>query len=110
MPGLVFHVGASATCPHGGQVSTISANQRVTMNGQAAALASDTFTVAGCGFSTQKGPQPCVAVRWTSPATRVTVNGQPLILQSSAGICQSADQIPAGPPTVTAIQARVSAT
>jgi uncharacterized Zn-binding protein involved in type VI secretion len=111
MPGLVFHVGASATCPHAGQVSTTSTNQRVKLNGQAAATAADTFTVSACPF-TVPGPkaQPCTTVQWTAPATRVTVNGQPVILQSSVSICQSADQIPAGPASVSSIQAKVSAT
>jgi uncharacterized Zn-binding protein involved in type VI secretion len=111
MPGSVFHVGASATCPHSGQVSTTSSNQRVTVGGQAAATSADTFSVSACPF-TVPGPkaQPCVTVQWTTAATRVTVNGQAVILQTSTSVCQSADQIPAGPASVTAVQARVTAT
>jgi hypothetical protein len=47
-------------------------------------------------------------VQWLVPATRVLVNGQPAILQTSTGLCLSVEQIPAGPPTVVAIQTRVT--
>ena len=109
MPGLLFHVGASAICPHGGQVSTISSNTRVMMNGMAVATMSDVSTVAGCAFTVPPGkPQPCVKVQWLTPATRVMVSGQPVILQTSTGLCQSVEQIPQGPHKVIATQTRVS--
>lgn len=109
MPGFLFHFGASATCPHGGQVATISKNTRVMVSGQPVATMSDTYMVAGCAFTVPPGkPQPCVKVQWLVPATRVFVNGQPAILQASTGICQSPEQIPQGPPLVVATQTRVS--
>ncbi len=108
MPGFLFHVGASAICPHAGQVSTISTNTRVLVSGQPVATLADTYPVAGCPFTVPgPKPQPCVKVQWLVPAARVLVNGQPAILQTSTGICQSAEQIPQGPPTVIATQTRV---
>lgn len=107
MPGFLFHVGASAICPHGGQVQVISTNTRVLVNGTPVATMGDTYMVAGCVFTVGPKPQPCVLVRWLVPATRVLINGQPAILQLSTGLCQSAEQIPAGPPTVVATQTRV---
>jgi len=107
MPGFLFHVGAAAICPHGGQVTTISTNTRVLVSNQPVATVSDTFLVAGCVFTVGPKPQPCVKVQWLVPATRVLINGQPAILQDSVGLCQSADQIPAGPPTVITTQPRV---
>lgn len=106
MPGLLFHFGASAQCPHGGQVSVVSSNARVLVSGQPVATLGDTYLVAGCPFTTAR-PQPCVKVQWLVPAARVSVNGQPAILQTSTGLCQSAEQIPQGPPLVTATQTRV---
>ena len=44
------------------------------------------------------------------PGTRVLVGGQPALLQTSTGLCLSAEQIPQGPPTVTVNQSRVIAT
>jgi hypothetical protein len=109
---FLLHVGATINCPHGGQASITSTNQRVKVNGMAVALVNDLTTVAGCAFQVPIGtgtkPQPCVKVQWTVPATRVKVMGQFVLLQSSSGLCQSAEQIPQGPPLVATTQTRVS--
>jgi hypothetical protein len=112
MPGSLVHAGAVAICPHAGHVSVIPTNTRVFLSGQPAATASDTFLVAGCPFTIPPAPkpQPCVSVRWLVPALRVRVNGQPAVLQTSTGICQSAEQVPQGPPSIVAVQPRVSGT
>ena len=111
MPGFLVHVGATAMCPHGGQVTLVTTNTRVMVSGQPAVTLSDMMTIAGCPFQipTPGGPkpQPCVTGRWVAPATRVLINGQPAILQMSTGLCQSAEQIPQGPPTVVQTQVRV---
>lgn len=111
MPGYLLHVGASVNCTHGAAASIVSSNQRVKVGGQAVAVISDTTTVSGCPFQVPIGtgtkPQPCVKIQWTVPATRVKVGNQPVLLQSSTGLCQSADQIPQGPPTVATTQVRV---
>jgi hypothetical protein len=109
MTGLLFHVGATAICPHGGQVTTQSTNFRVFVSGQAVATQSDIFTVTGCAFTLPSGkPQPCVTVKWLVPGIRVLVGSKSVILQNSTGICQSAEQIPQGPPTVIVTQLRVN--
>src|SRR4051812_9105367 len=111
MPGLLYHVSASAICPHGGQVSVISSNARVLVSGMPVATMGYVYPIAGCVFTVPPGkPQPCVKVQWLVPAVRVLVNGQPPILQTSTGLCQSAEQIPQGPPVVIATQTRVVAT
>jgi uncharacterized Zn-binding protein involved in type VI secretion len=108
MPGFVTHVGATVLCTHAGQVSIQSGNTRVKVSGQLVATLNDIYTVAGCPFTVPgPKPQPCVLVRWLVPATRVRVNSQPVILQTSTGICQSAEQIPQGPPNIVVTQTRV---
>ena len=98
-------------CPHGGSVSIISTNVRVTAGGQALATMSDQFMIAGCAFTIPPGkPQPCLKVQWLVPAVRVTIGGQAAILQSSSGLCITAEQIPQGPPTITVAQTRVLGT
>ena len=111
MPGFVFHVGALASCPHpGGQVSVLSTNSRVFVGTQAVATVSDLYPVAGCPFVNPGGvSQPCVTVRWLTPATRVFVNNQPVLLNTSTGLCENALFAPQGAPIVTGTQARVSA-
>ena len=112
MPGsALVAVGASAICPHAGQVSIVSANTRVMLGGQPAATAFDQFLIAGCPFTPPSAPpHPCVSVRWVVPSARVRINGQPAVLQTSTGLCQAADQVPQGPPSVIATQVRVSGT
>jgi uncharacterized Zn-binding protein involved in type VI secretion len=100
-------VGATAICPHAGQVSIVPTNTRVLLGGQPAATVADQFLIVGCAFSTG-GPHPCATVRWLVPSMRVRVNGQPAVLQASTGLCQAPDQVPQGPPTVIATQVRVS--
>ncbi len=108
MPGPLFHVGAVAMCPHGGPMNVISSNTRVLVNGMPVATMADQFLIAGCAFTIPPGkPQPCFRVQWLVPAARVLVNGQPPILQTSPGLCFSADGIPAGPPNVVTVQPRV---
>jgi len=108
MPGFLLHVGATAICPHGGQVSIIPSSVRVLVSGQPVATFADTTLVAGCAFTVPPSkPQPCIKVQWLVPAARVMVNHQPALLQTSTALCQSAEQIPQGPPTVIAGQIRV---
>jgi hypothetical protein len=71
-------------------------------------LLTDVHTVSGCPFQVPipagTKPQPCVTVRWTVGATQTMVNSTPVLLQTSVGICFSAEQIPQGPPTVVNVQ------
>lgn len=104
---LIFHVGGTAICPHGGQVTVIPSQGRAFVGGQPIATLADTYLVAGCAFTVPgPKPQPCVKVQWLVPAARVFIGGSPAILQSSSGLCLSAEQIPQGPPTVLVTQPR----
>lgn len=107
MPGNLMHVSATVACPHGGQATAQPNQSRVTLAGQAAVTTASLYTVSGCSFTVGNKPQPCVTARWTSPSTRVKVNGSPVLLSTPSGICQSAEQIPQGPATVSAVQTKV---
>lgn len=112
--GSLLHVGATVLCSHGGQATPVPTNSRVLVGGQPVTVLPDTYTVAGCPFQIPIGtgtkPQPCVKVQWLVPATRVLVGGQPALLQTSLGMCQSAEQIPQGAPSVAYAQTRVLGT
>ena len=113
MPGAIYHVGATAICPHGGQVNTLSSNARVLVGGMPAATIADTSLVAGCAFQlpgTPPIPSPCLRVQWLVPAVRVQVMGQPVLLQTSPSLCFSPAQLPQGPASVIVNQPRVIAT
>ncbi len=109
MPGPVVQLGALTICPHGGQVNAVTSNTRVLVGGAPAVTQTDTFLVAGCVFAVGPKPQPCVVARWMVVSTRVTVMGQPVVIQGGTGLCFSAEQAPQGPPTVMTAQPRVVA-
>jgi hypothetical protein len=115
MPGFILHTGAVVQCTHGIPSQIPPVQPRVLVSGQPVATMASQIVVAGCPFTIPgPKPQPCVTIRWVMPATRVLVMGQPALVQPGpgvgAGICQSAEQIPNGPPKVTALQPRVFAT
>jgi uncharacterized Zn-binding protein involved in type VI secretion len=111
VPGPLLHVGAVGTCPHSmGQMSIASSNTRVMVSGQPVATMSDIGSIAGCAFTVVQKPQPCVTVKWLAPATRLQVNGSPVLLLPGPHLCLSADQIPAGPPVISVCQSRVIGT
>ena len=108
MPGFLLHVGAVIQCTHAAPVTAITSNTRVLVSGRPVVTIADNFVVAGCPFTVPgPKPQPCVRVQWLVPATRVLINGQPALLQTSTGLCLSPEQIPQGPPIVSATQVRV---
>jgi hypothetical protein len=107
MSGYLIQVGATAMCPHAGQINAVPGSPRVTLGGAPATSMADTFLVAGCPFMMGPVPSPCLKVQWLVPATRVMIGGQPAILQSSTGLCNSPAQIPQGPPNVVVAQLRV---
>jgi len=109
MPGPAVHLGAVTICPHGGQITAITANSRVLVSGVPAVTQTDTYLVAGCVFTIGTKPQPCITARWLAVSTRVTILGQPVVIQGGTGLCFSAEQAPQGPPTVLSTQPRVVA-
>lgn len=118
MPGFLLHVGAVMQCTHMAPATIAPSQPRVLVSGQAVATMASVISVAGCPFQvpTPAGPkpQPCVLVKWMMPSTRVKLSGQPAALiptpGAGPGVCQSIEQIPAGPPTVVTVQTRVIGT
>ena len=111
MPGPVLHPGTTANCPHGGSLQIVAASPRVTVSGMPAAVLTDQGLIAGCAFTLPGGkPQPCVTTRWIAASTRVLASGQPLLINPLVALCLSAEQIPGGPPIISASQTRVIAT
>jgi hypothetical protein len=101
----ILNTASKIQCPHGGTVILSTSNGVVTAGGSPALLVTDQHAVAGCPFTLPAGkPQPCVTVRWLVGATQTKVNGTPILLQSSLGMCFSGEQIPQGPPIVLSTQ------
>ena len=107
MPGFLLHVGATVMCAHGGQAQPTAPNPRVTVLSQPTVAMTAPYTVVGCVLPPPaNGKGPCVTAQWTTGATRVTSNGQPLLLLDSQAICA-----PTGTPLmITVTQTRVTGT
>jgi len=106
MPGFLVHVGAQVLCAHAGQATPTVPNPRVTVSGQPTVLITAPYLVAGCTFPPPPAANgPCVSAQWLVGSTRVTSNGQPLVVQSSQAICA-----PTGTPLMIVLtQTRVTA-
>jgi hypothetical protein len=105
MPGFLLHVGATVMCSHGGQAMPAVPNPQVLVSGQATALLSDPWTVAGCPGIPPAIP-PCVTGQWIVGSTRVTSNGMPLVIDGGQGI-----GVPPSTPLIPVVmQTRVTAT
>ena len=109
MGARVLQLGCTIQCPHGGNAIAVTQNTRVKLGGAPALLASDTFTVVGCSFPPSGPPSPCVTIEWQSPATRLKIGGQPVLLETSVGLCKAATQAVQGPAVVSGVQTRVTA-
>jgi hypothetical protein len=107
MSGLL-NTASTLMCPHGGAVQIISSNTKTQAGGAFAALASDTFVIAGCPFAIGPVPSPCVQVNWVQPALRSTVGGNPALTLASVGLCVAATGAVQGPVTIVAAQPQVT--
>lgn len=112
MPAILA-VGAMITCPHGAPMNLVPSQTRVLVNNVPAFTIADKGPIAGCPFMIPVGPamkpQPCMVNTWMMGSLRVLIGGKPALLQSSVGLCSSAEQIPAGPPIIGPAPPRVEA-
>jgi hypothetical protein len=105
MPGFLLHVGATVLCSHAGQAQPTAPNPRVMVNGTPTVTLAAPYVVAGCALPPPPAANgPCVTAQFVTAATRVTSNGQPLLLLDSQAICA-----PTGTPLIIAVtQTRVT--
>ena len=105
MPGFLLHAGATVTCLHAGPAQPTAPNPRVTVMGMPTVTLAAAYTVAGCTLPAMtSGAPPCASANWITTATRITSNGQPLLLLDSQASC-----VPTGTPLlILATQTRVS--
>jgi hypothetical protein len=105
MPGFLLHLGATVLCSHAGQAQPTAPNPRVMVNGTPTVTLAAPYVVAGCALPPPPAANgPCVTAQFVTAATRVTSNGQPLLLLDSQAICA-----PTGTPLIIAVtQTRVT--
>ncbi|MBA2647577.1 MAG: hypothetical protein H0U81_12345 [Pyrinomonadaceae bacterium] len=107
MPGFLLHLGATVMCSHAGQATPTVVNPRVTVSGQPIVMITSPYVVAGCVLPPPTAANgPCVTAQFVTAATRITSNGQPVLLFDSQAVC-----VPTGTPLlVVAAQTRVTGT
>ncbi len=94
-------------CSHAGQATPTVVNPRVTVSGQPIVMITSPYVVAGCVLPPPTAANgPCVTAQFVTAATRITSNGQPVLLFDSQAVC-----VPTGTPLlVVAAQTRVTGT
>ncbi len=107
MPGFLLHLGATVLCSHAGQATPTVVNPRVTVGGQPIVMITSPYVVAGCVLPPPTAANgPCVIAQFVTAATRITSNGQPVLLLDSQAVC-----VPTGTPLlVVTTQTRVTGT
>jgi hypothetical protein len=106
MPSLLT-ASSSMMCPHGGTVMATPGSTKARA-GDPILRVSDTFTIAGCTFSTPAGPHPCTTVQWQQTAQKVSHGGDLVLNQASVGLCLAADQAPQGTVIISSAAPKVS--
>jgi hypothetical protein len=108
MPGNILTTDSTIQCPHGGKASLMTSNAKTSAGAQAL-LETDKHTVSGCLF-TLPGPKPspCMRIEWSAGASKVTVNGTAVLVESSVGKCLSPEGSPQGVATVVNTQQKAS--
>ena len=108
MPGNNLTVASQIQCPHAGQAVLFTLNTRVLAGAAPVLLESDVHPVVGCPFTVGTKYSPCIRIEWTAGASKVTVNGTPVLVQSSIGKCISPEGAPQGIAIVVNTQMRAS--
>jgi uncharacterized Zn-binding protein involved in type VI secretion len=105
MPGFLLHLGATVMCAHGGQAQPTAPQPSVLVSGQPVVTLGAPYVVAGCAFPPPPAANgPCITGQFVDGATRVFVEGMPVLLLDSQAICA-----PTGTPLIVAVtQVRVS--
>src|SRR5256885_938660 len=88
MPGPILHLDATVLCAHGGQAFPEDSSSRVFVSGKPITTIAVSYTVEGCPLDS-----PCVTAQWTAGATRVTSEGQPVVIMTGMSTC-----VPTGTP------------
>jgi hypothetical protein len=108
MPGNNLTTASQIMCPHAGQAILFTSNTRVLAGGAPVLLETDVHPVVGCPFTIGPKYSPCIRIEWTAGASKATVNGTPVLVQSSIGKCISPEGAPQGVAVVANTQMSAS--
>jgi hypothetical protein len=98
MPAVLTQ-GSAIACVHGGTVQPKSASHPLTVDHQSVLLQSDLLNapIAGCtNTNTAIGQKPCLMITAITAglATKLTVTGQPVLLETAQGLTDAVPPLP----------------
>ena len=67
-------------------------------------------SIVGCVFAPGSVPTPCLTIQWVTAATQSNVQGVPMLLQTSVGLCLNSFQAPQGTAIVVQTQTEMLGT
>jgi hypothetical protein len=109
MPGKVLTTAGTVQCPHGGQATLTTSNQKAGTLAGKILVEGDIHTVAGCAFMIGTKPSPCLRIEWSAGAVSVKAGQKAVLVESSLGTCYSPEGAPQGMALVVQADAKVSA-
>jgi hypothetical protein len=111
MAGNVLTTASTVMCAHGGQAYLSTSNSKVFAKGAPALLETDVHLVVPgtCPFTVGSKYSPCVRIEWSAGASKVDVDGTPVLTRSSVGKCFGAEGAVQGLATIKNTQREVSA-
>jgi len=109
MPGYLLTSSSTIQCTHGGSASVVPSNSKVMAGNAPVLVESDVHQVVGCPFTIGNTPSPCVQIAWSAGAARVSIDGTPVLVQSSVGQCKAASGAVQGVAIIAATQSKVQA-
>ena len=109
MPGNVLTTASTIQCPHGGRAVLTTSNTRAFAGGALVLLEADVHPVLGCPFTIGLKYSPCLRIEWTAGASKATVQGVKVLVQSSIGKCINPEGAPQGVAIVVTSQMKAFA-
>ena len=83
MASAVLDRSAILCCPHGGLATPPLVSDRVRVNGQPVVTLAGAYIISGCSLPAGQGG-PCRSAHFLTGAARLSSNGQPVLLHTSA--------------------------
>ncbi|HEX9898505.1 MAG TPA: hypothetical protein VGC81_04735 [Candidatus Methylomirabilis sp.] len=87
MPGDALTMTSTIQCPHGGVAILITSNTRTFAGGAPVLLESDIHPILGCPFTVGLKYSPCIRIEWSAGASKATIRGKKVLVESSIGKC-----------------------
>jgi len=109
MSGKLITTSSTVACLHQGAVNLQTSNSKVFVDGSPVLLKSDIQqSIIGCLFYRGDSYSPCVKITWKSGATKVSVDGTDVLLDTNIGDCLNSSELLQGTAKFQMVQKKVT--